>query len=518
MLLKTPTPQRRRRTCHVLSLLTLAALLPSLATAQGTAQGTSQGTGRATGLSTTLESSLTYIDTRRFDTAPSLRELTTELRPGVQFSSRSGRVQGVASYSLGLLHRSRTNPAFEAQHQLAASLTGQVIENFAYVDVSASIGRQSISPFGQQATAEQRSNNPNQQEVGTLTITPSLRGTLGGLALYDLRLTASGTNTRKSTAGDSTSTGGSLSLNSANRGALVGWGLNASTTTTDFRATGKSTNDRVTASLQLNPDIDLAFSLRAGRESTDIGLSEKQSFGTWGASARWSPSLRTVADFNTDRRFFGRSHNINLSHRMPLSSLRFTSVRDIALSANPNSLGQPFTLYDLFFSQFASQEPNPVLRQQLVLNFLAGLGLDPSASIGGGAINRGPTLLARNDIAWTYTLRRLTLAAQAYASSTRQLEGGAAGSSDADARQRGYTGSMSYRLTPTASVSLLGSRLMTQPTATQTGTNLKSVSLTLSDRVGPRATAALNARYTVFNSVFTPYRETAVGASLGLRF
>lgn len=510
MLLKSLRPSGRRRPCCAVSLLALAAWLPGAATAQGTA--------RASSLSPTLDSSLTYVDTRRFDTGPSLSEFTTELRPGLQFRSQSGRVQGVVSYSLGLVHRSRTEPTFEAQNQLSALLTGQVIENFFYVDVSATVGKQSISAFGEQSASGYQGNNSNQQEVGTLTISPSLRGMLGRLARYDLRLTASGTNTRKSIVGDSTQTGGSLTLASANPGALVGWGFNASTTTTDFRATGDSTNERITASLELNPDVDLGLSLRAGRESTDIGFSEKQSSDTWGASARWSPSPRTVASFNTDRRFFGRSHSISLSHRLPLSTLRFSSVRDVNVSANPNGLGQPLTLYDLFFEQFASQEPNPVLRQQLVINFLAGLGFDPSATIGGRAINRGPTLLERNDIAWTYTARRLTLSAQAYVSRTRQLEGDVAAVSAADARQRGYTGSVSYRLTPTASFSLVGSRLMTKPTATQTGTDLKSLNLTLSDRIGPHATAALNARYTVFNSAFTPYRETALGASLGLRF
>lgn len=510
MLLKTSTLSERRRTCGAVSLLALTALAPGFAVAQGTA--------RASSLTPTLESSLTYVDTRRFDSAPSQSELTTELRPGIQFGSRSGRLQGTASYSLGLLHRSRTDPAFAAQHQLSAALTGQLVENFAFVDVSASIGKQSISAFGQQSLPEQNASNPNQQEVGTLSISPSLRGTVGSLATYDVRLTASGTNTRKSIVGDSTSTGGSVSLRSASRRALVGWGLSASSITTDFRTQGDSTNDRASASLELNPDVDLAFSLRAGRESTDIGVVEKQTFDTWGASARWSPSPRTVADFNTDRRFFGRSHSISLSHRMPLSSLRFSSVRDVALSANANSLGQPLTLYDLFFAQYASQQPDPVLRQQEVLNFLAGMGWDPTATVGGGAINRGPTVVERNDMAWTYTVRRLTMAAQAYTIRTRQLEDVAAAPSDLNTRQSGYTGSMSYRLTPTASASLQGSRLMTKSTATQPGTDLKSLSLTFSDRIGPHATAALNARYTVFNSAFTPYRETAVGASLGLRF
>jgi len=516
MLLKTTRLLGRRHPRHVMPLPALALTL-ALGVALPLAAG-AQGAGRSSGFSPTLDSSLTYADTRRFDTNPSASELITEVRPGLQFSSRSGRLQGVASYSLGLVHRSRNDPSFQAQHQLSAALTGALIENFAFVDVSASIGKQSISAFGQQSFAEQNASNSNQQEVGTLTISPSLRGSLAGLAVYDLRLTASGTKTRKSILGESTSTGGSLSLSSANRGALVGWGLNASSITTDFRGAGKSTNDRAVASLELNPDVDLGLSLRAGREATDIGVNEKQSFDTWGGSARWSPSPRTLANFSADRRFFGRSHSISLSHRLPLSSLRFSSVRDVTLSANPNSLGRPLTLYDLFFAQFASLEPDLVLRQQLVLNFIASLGLDPSASVGGGFINRGPAVQERNDIAWTYSAKRLTLSAQAYVSRTRQLEAAAAAAGDAETEQRGYTGSVSYRLTPTASASLIGSRLMTKPTATQSGTDLKSVSLTLSDRIGPYATAAVNARYTVFNSAFTPYRETAIGASLGLRF
>lgn len=508
MSLKRIRPARRRQPGAAVSLLVLAVSWPSIALAQAT--------GRASALSPTLDSSVNYVDTRRFGTGPSLSELITELRPGVQFSSRTGRLQGVASYSLGLVHRSRSDPNFEAQHRLSATLTGALIENFAFIDVSASIGKQSLSAFGQQSFAEQNASNPNQQEVGTLSISPSLRGNLAGVAVYDLRLTASGTNTRKSIPGDSTSTGGSLSLNSANRGALFGWGLVASSITTDFRGRGESTNDRAVASLNWNPDVDLNLSVRAGRESTDIGVTESQSYDTWGGSARWSPSPRTLVDVGGDRRFFGRSHSVSVAHRMPLSSLRFSSVRDVTLSANPNSLGQPLTLYDLFFQQFASQEPDPVRRQQLVVNFLAGLGLDPSATIGNSAINRGPTLQERNDIAATYTAKRLTLAAQAYTSRTQQLE--AATAADAEVRQRGYTGSMSYRLTPTATLSLIGSRLMTKPTLTQTGTDLKSLSMTFSDRVGRYATAGLNARYTVFNSAFTPYRETALGASLGLRF
>ncbi|KPF45885.1 hypothetical protein D621_17670 [beta proteobacterium AAP51] len=505
-----PAALRRRQRAAAPGFLVLALALPASALAQ-------QGSSRD--LLPTFDTELTYIDVERAGLGRSQSELTTQLRPGFRYTSRTGRLQGAVSYGLGLTYRSRTDPSFDASNQLTAALTGQLVENLAFVDVSASIAKQSLSAFGQQSVAEQPTENPNQEEVGNLSITPSLRGNLAGLALVDLRLNATAANTRKSIEGDSLSTGGTLTLSSTNPNAIIGWGLSASTITTDYRTRGDAKNDRATASVEIRPDVDVSLSVRAGRETTDIGLSQSESFSNWGASLRWQPSPRTLASFNTDRRFFGRSHSINLSYRLPLSSLRFGSVRDVTLSANPGALGQPLTLYDLFFEQFASQEPDPALRQQLVLDFLAGLGLDPQASIAGGAINRGPTVQERNDIGFTYSAKRLTLSGQAFASRTQQLlEAGLPAPSDANPRQRGYTGTVAYRLTPTATFSLLGSRLMTKPTANQTGTDLKSLGLTLSERLGRLATAAINARYSVFNSATNPYRETAVSASLGLRF
>jgi uncharacterized protein (PEP-CTERM system associated) len=177
------------------------------------------------------------------------------------------------------------------------------------------------------------------------------------------------------------------------------------------------------------------------------------------------------------------------------------------------------TLYDQFFEQFAAQEPDPGLRQTLVLSFLAGQGLDPNATVGAAGSLSGPVLQQRKDLAVSYNMRRLTLAIQAFANDSSQLSAGGQSASITNAtRQRGYSGSAAWRLTPTASVNLLGSRLMTQPNAQLPGNDLKSLSLNLVERLGPRTTATLGARRTVFNSVVNPYRETAANASLGLRF
>ena len=85
-------------------------------------------------------------------------------------------------------------------------------------------------------------------------------------------------------------------------------------------------------------------------------------------------------------------------------------------------------------------------------------------------------------------------------------------------RQWGYLANASYRLGPTASLALTGSRQLTQGNATQSGTELKSISLNYSDQLGRRTSAALSARYSVFNSSTNPYREAAITASLSQRF
>jgi uncharacterized protein (PEP-CTERM system associated) len=493
--------------CIVVWGLAAALSLPALA----------QDGGRTAAFSTSLDTEVRHVDILR-SVGDSGSEITTQVRPGFQFFSRSGAVRGSVSYGLGLINRSRRSPESETSHSLSAALTGQLLENRAFIDVSATVGKQSISAFGQQSAEATQGDNPNLQEVGTLSISPVLRGNVGGVALFDLRLTAAGTNTRRSLAGDSTSTGGTLSLSSPGRNALVGWNVVASQTTTDFRTAGDSSNERVVATVTATPDVDLFLSLRAGRETTNIGVTGSQAYDNWGGSLRWTPTPRTHAEFNTDRRFFGRGHNITLAHRFPLSSLRFTSARDISLNTSPRGVGQPQTLYDQFYEQFASQQPDEALRRQFVLSFLEGLGLDPNAAVGGGGINAGPTIQERNDLAWTWTLRRLTMAVQAFASKTTLVQEEGAIPTGANPRQRGYNGTLSYRLTPTASVNLTGSRLMTKPTETQSGTDLKSLSASFSDRISRKATLGLNARYTVFNSVLNGYREAAVSASLGMRF
>ena len=244
----------------------------------------------------------------------------------------------------------------------------------------------------------------------------------------------------------------------------------------------------------------------------------KTTYNNWGVGATWRPTPRTRAQFDTDDRYFGRSYRVLLEHRLASSSVQFSSSRDSSSGSDPSGAGQRVTLYQVFFAQFASIQPDPVLRDLLVLDFLRAQNLDPNAVVSGGFLNSAVTVQERHQLTLSYAGMRMAGSVQAFASNSRVIDAAAATPTGQDTRQWGYLASASYRLTPSASLALTGSRLLTQATATQGGTELKSLSLSLSSQIARRTSASVSARYSVFNSATNPYREAAITASLSQRF
>jgi uncharacterized protein (PEP-CTERM system associated) len=262
--------------------------------------------------------------------------------------------------------------------------------------------------------------------------------------------------------------------------------------------------------------------VRGGQESTDVIGTERARYSNWGAGAKWTPNERTVATIDTDERYFGRSRRITLEHRLPLSSFRFSSTNDASTSSNPNGVGAPVTLYQLYDALLLSRYPDPFERDVAVRDLLRSLGQDGNTIVSGGFVSSAVTLQRREDLGWTYGGRRATFSVQAFRSQTTTLDSTAlqAGNPAGNpaVRQQGYTGSLSYRLTPTASTSLTGSRLMTPATGSSGSTDLKSLSLGWTDQLSRFVSTSLTARYSVFHSLISPYRETALTATLALRF
>lgn len=449
-------------------------------------------------------------------------ESTTRLSPGLQVSSRSGRVRGSLSYTADLVHRRgrHETAGSEVLNGLNASFVAEAVPNWAYVDARASVSQQSLSAFGRPAD-NGTTANANRAEVGTVSLSPYARGPIGAYAEYEARWTASATRTRNSTAPGSDSETALLNLSSPRRATLLGWGLTATRQRTSFETTTRDTvSDRAIASIFFNPNPELQLAVNGGQEANDVGSVQRERYENYGASLRWTPSPRTLLVVDGQERYFGRSHRLQLQYRTPRSTWSYVDSRDVTNGADTTGSGQTLTLYQVMDLLLLAQFPDPTERDLRVRDAIAALGGRPDDVVAAGTLAGGVSVQRRQDLSFALQGIRTTIAVQAFRSDSRRIQD-AASLQPVDlepVEQSGYNATVSHRLTPQVSVALLGSRVITHSTATRPGVDQKSASFSLTSQLGRRTTGALRAGYTVFNSPTAPSRETSLAASISLRF
>ena len=461
------------------------------------------------------------VDTRYRPSGGNGLESLTRLSPGVHYDTHSGRVQGSLDYSANLIYRSgRGNPSeSELQNSLGARFVAEAITGRAFIEAQATISQQTISAFGQQSLDGDLQRNGNRTEVLTAVLTPSLRGQLGTLAQYDMRVSAGGTLAKNSPV-DSQNSSASMLLSSIGSNALLGWTLSGTQQRVNFRGPARSLNQRLAASVIVRPLPELQLNASGGREVEDDAGADKVYQSNYGAGLKWNPNPRTHFEVETEKRYFGNSGRLTIEHRMPRTAWTYHVTRDATTGSSANGVGQPLTRFDQLYALQASLQPDPDLRRAQVLDELRAAGLNPNDVVSGGFLTSAQSLQQRQDLSVTLQGLRSSLSLLAFASQQRTLETGAvvdplAGET---VHQLGYTATLTHRLTPQSSINLLGSRLMTLDTPTRPGSDLKSASISLSSQLGRRTSTQLGARYSVFHSQTDPYHEASVNGSLSLRF
>lgn len=466
----------------------------------------------------TFNASAQLIDVRSRSGASSQpMELVTQLAPGLQWSKQSGRVQGSLDYQLlGNVH-SRRSELNTVDNNLSASLRAEAVPGWVYVDARANIGKQSLSPLGQQSVTGSLAANSNQQEVLNVQVSPYVRGELLDLAAYELRLKGGATEVRGSSFGDSSTVGSSLNLSSPRRGAVLGWGLQASQDRVDYKGGRATDNYRATASVSATPDTDWSFVLRAGQESTNVGALSRRTYDNYGGGLRWTPSPRTLVDVSGDRRYFGDSFQVTLEHRLRRSVFRFTSSKDAATSGDADGVGQPLTLFQLYDRLFKSSYPDDQQRQILVLQFMASNGLNPASVFGSSFATSAVTLQRRDDLSYSYIAPRSTFTLRATYGTTQIIDNLSSQRGINFVKQRGVEASVAHKLTPITSATLLGSYQRNSGQG-QPDSDVKSLSANLATSVNRHTTASVGARYGIYSGASNSNRETALTGSLSMRF
>jgi len=425
-------------------------------------------------------------------------DLITQIAPGIRIDGKSARLKAFLDYSLNAQTYLKSDNS-RIQNALNSFATLEAVDNWLYVDASARISQQAISAFGAQSPST-GSINSNSTETSTLRLSPYIRGQFGGWADYALRYNRSTTRSDASTVSNVDLDEWAGQLSGATPFRAMRWSLDATRQAVDYSSGRETEASRFFGRLTylLTPQFRVIGS--AGWEENNYASIDQQARTTHGYGFDWNPTERTQVSAFKERRFFGDGHNINISHRFPRSSIRFTDSRDVSVLPNQfSSVGQG-NVYDIYFEQFASLIPDPVQRAAFVNAFLAQNGINPNTQVTSSFLSSRATIQRRQQLSLTLQGARNSVT---FLANRNQSESTLASTALIDdfsqanvIRQQGFSLNFSHKLSEITNLNALLSRQESSGSGTtspKTTTNL--MQLNLSTKLGPKTTGSLSVRH-----------------------
>ena len=491
------------------------------------AEPSSQGVGSPTGaagarfvvprvsISEILTDNATLVSTGKQS------EQITEISPGIRVARSVGRIRGTFDYALtGRFYAQNTSPS-SVQNSLNANGVVELVEQRAFIDLGAGIGRQTISANGVQAASGQVVTT-NQAESTNVRISPYLRGRLSQWADYELRYSFSNSASNGVTASQVGTRETRLALTSNPTGARLGWTLNASTGGSSYSAARTTEVDALSAGLTYAFTPQLNFSATLGSESNNYLTVDKVTNTTTGMGLTWAPTTLTQIALNRQIRPFGETFGINLSTRGPRTVWQYSDIQDVSTTPAQSSTGSLGNVYNIYYAQFEAVEPDPIKRAALVEAFLQANGINPKATVIGNFLTSAVSLQRRQTLSLALLGVRSTVTFLASRTATSRLDSISTAIDDLSnsslVQQSGFSVNWGHRLTPESALNL---NIAAQNSSSSTGfgdSSTRSASVGISTRLGLRTTAVVNARRVVSDSSVTPYNETAITGSVSVQF
>ena len=486
------------------------------------AQEIASGSGQARAVSIVPRVSLTetFTDNVRLAETGRESEQITEISPGIRITMQGARVKGYFDYALsGFFYAQNSSPS-RTQNALSTVGSFEAVDNWAFVDFSGSISQQAVSAFGA-PSFDHSAVNANRAEVSSYRISPYVRGRLGDIASYEARYSRSVTGSDATAASDVTSADAIVKITGDKAFGNLGWSADFSRQRIDYRPGRPTEADRFNLGLSYAISPQLSMFVNAGRESNNYTSLDKQSLNTHGLGASWAPSEVTRVFASRSRRSFGDAHNLSFEHRSARTVWRFSDSKDV--SAIPNQLGvSSGSIYDLLFTQFASIEPDPAARAQLVNTFLQANGISPNAVVINSFLTSAVSLQRRQDLSFALLGVRDTITFVASRSENTRLDAVSSAVDDfndsAVVRQRGFSVNYAHRLTPNHSLGVLVSQQRTSGVSNLQDIKFRFVNVGFSSKLGKRAATTVALRHSVSSGAIAPYTENAIAFSLNVQF
>ena len=457
--------------------------------------------------------------------------LISQLSPGIRIDARTARLKMFFDYQLNAIAYSSGTNGNQAQNALNAFGRLEAIDNWLFLDFGGQITQQVINQFGQQS-ASNIYNTGNTTQTSTYNLSPFIKGQLVGEADYFLRYNASVTTSTDNNLSDITLSQWLGQIKGNTRFQNLNWAIDGSQQNTNYSQVGllpaQDYNDsraRALLSYRLFPEFRLSGS--GGWESNNYQSVDNESQGTYGAGFDWTPTERTQARGFWEHRFFGVGHDVLLSHRFPLSNIRYTDTKNVALIPYQFTNTGLGTVYDQYFQIFANLIPDPVNRDTYVRNLLNQAGVAPNTQAINNYLANRPQVQRNQQLSLVLFGSRNAITFIAARSDSQPLTRAPNGlegivSEAGTVTQQGYTLSYSHRLTELTGLNLIGARQKNKSGLTnQIDTTLTTYQIGISTRLGAKTVGALNARHQDFSGsdlTTIPYKENSLFASVTMVF
>ncbi len=243
-------------------------------------------------------------------------QFLTAISPGVTVKHKGPRLLVDGIYQVNLYANAHdvygTRPS---STNMRANAKAKLIDDMLFIDGSASIFNQSISPFAQLASDNDYAS-ANRARVRTWQVSPYLINRFGRLARSEVRYRHDSVDAGRTGFGNSEGDTLSFRLNNGVHWDDLSWGLSASQQ--EIRDSVRNDSTIRTASANLGYQLLPTFGVNAAVLYDDY---DYQSVGGanggrgWNTGFRWTPSRRTSVAAGVGHRYYGPSRMLSAQHR-----------------------------------------------------------------------------------------------------------------------------------------------------------------------------------------------------------
>jgi uncharacterized protein (PEP-CTERM system associated) len=266
----------------------------------------------------------------------------------------------------------------------------------------------------------------------------------------------------------------------------------------------------------------ISVSAQGGSESNNFTSLDTQTNALSGVGFNWSPLNATRVSATTLHHSYGDTYQLSLDHRTGRTVWRYANSKSVTQTPNQQGTASLGTAYDLYFAQFASIQPDPVARAQLVNAYLQSYGIAPSTAVLAGFSASSLTMQRQQQLSFALLGVRDSITVIASQTDSNRLDALTLAVDDFSTasaiRQQSLSVNFAHRLSPDYSLSLLVSQVATTGSLSAQSNTLNSLNLSLAGKVGRKSTMTLGLRQVQSDGALTSYSETAVTGAFQLQF